>query len=99
MYIRTYIRAYTQVDAYLSDSSPNADLGIGPHMGKLRFCIQYLKQIVMEGGGKRSGGFAGNSEGGGGGGGHDDENLMEKIKKLQTQLKQRDNEIVILGQF
>ena len=93
-----------KVNEFLSDKSPEADLNVGPHMGKLRYCIGYLKTLVLEGG--RGGG-------GGKGGGGGDPDVEDKIKKLQgqvrtnprpqilkssnlQQVKQRDDEIVIL---
>jgi hypothetical protein len=52
----------------------------------LQACFKILKDMCLEGGGG----------GKGGGGGGSNAELEEKIKKLSHQVKQRDNEIVIL---
>lgn len=81
------------VEQFVSDPSPESELSVGPNMAKIRMCFALLKEMVQDGGGP---GKKGGGGGGGGGGGPGSEEMEEKVRKLTGQLKQRDNEIVIL---
>lgn len=69
------------VAAYVGDAAPDATLSVGPHMGKIRLCFQYLKELAISG--------AGADAAGGGRGGAGSEEQEEKIKKLQSQVGRR----------
>ena len=75
-----------EVNAFLASKDASAQLNIGPHMNKIRICFTLLKERCLGSGGG----------GGKGGEGQGREEQEEKIRKLTQQVKQRDNEIVIL---
>eukprot|EP00898_Chlorokybus_atmophyticus_P000863 jgi/Chlat1/1778/Chrsp134S02115 len=78
----------TKIEAYIADDAADASLPLGGQMLFIRAAHGVFKRMVLEA--RR--GVKGMSAGGGGGG----VNVLDKLKKLQLQVQQRDNEISIL---